>query len=54
MPTKRIDDAWEQPQQCKDPDHFPPRMMVFKPGTYEHTCPTCDHITVFTIPEKYL
>lgn len=43
MPTRRIDiddsrlDPNERRNFCQHPEHEPPNMRVFKPGTYEHT-----------------
>lgn len=48
MPTRKIADIRSQP--CLNPEHNPPSMMVFKPGTYEHTCPGCGSKTIFTVP----
>lgn len=51
MPTRRIDDAtphWRA-NQCLDPDHNVPTMQYFPPGRYEHECPSCHHVFVFTV-----
>lgn len=47
MPTRKIAEASDK--RCYDPDHSPPTMRVFEPGTYEHECPTCHFKTVFTV-----
>ena len=47
MPTKKIKDA---PKPCFHPDHEPPKLRVFEPGEYEHTCPSCGKVTRFTVP----
>lgn len=47
MPTEKIRDA-DRP--CTSPDHSPPTMQVFSPGTYKHTCSACGHVTWFTVP----
>lgn len=54
MPTRRLPDSeiWKQFERCTHPDHNPPDMRVFEPGTYEHTCPRCGTITIFTVPPK--
>lgn len=58
MPTKRLTptaahsdrlDPNERRNFCQDPEHEPPTMRVFAPGTYEHTCPGCGHKGTFTI-----
>lgn len=51
MPLKKIDDdkTWTG-NVCRSLEHSPPSMMVYKPGTYEWTCPTCGHVTRFTVP----
>ena len=46
MPTKKIA---ELPEVCQHPEHEPPRHQVFTDGVYEHTCPACGHVTVFTV-----
>lgn len=48
MPTRKIRDLDPQ-QTCRDPDHDPPKHMVYPVGVYEHTCPTCGKVTVFTV-----
>lgn len=35
---------------CMHPEHLPAKHRVFDPGEYEHTCPSCGHITRFTVP----
>lgn len=45
--TRKIADA--PPPPCQHPEHNPPSMMVWEPGTYEHTCPHCGHVTLFNI-----
>lgn len=50
-PTKKIADA---PVPCFHPEHDPPSMMVFEPGTYEHTCPSCGKKVVFTVGGTFL
>lgn len=57
MPTRRIDapkenqDPNSRRSVCQHPEHEPPSMRVFKPGTYEHTCPGCGHKGFFVVPE---
>lgn len=48
MPTRKI--AEHRSHACQHPEHEPPSMMVFKPGTYEHECPSCSRKLVFTVP----
>lgn len=31
-------------QNCKNPEHNPPTMIVLKPGTHTYQCPKCGHI----------
>jgi len=45
---KKITDA---PKPCMSLEHNIPNMMVFTPGTYEHTCPSCGKKTIFTVPQ---
>lgn len=53
MPTRKLPDTEILPMplpQCRHPDHDPPTHRVFEPGTYEHTCPACGRIVIFTVP----
>lgn len=34
---------------CTHPGHNPPMHMVYKPGVYEHVCPSCGKKQVFTV-----
>lgn len=52
MPTRKIADPPES-KPCYSPEHSPPSMMVFAPGTYEHTCPSCGKVTIFTVAAGY-
>jgi len=55
MPTYKIRELpVEPPHQpvdsgCRDPDHDPPRNMVFEPGVWRHVCPSCGHEQTFTV-----
>ena len=51
MPLKKLDDdkTWTR-KVCRSPEHNPPGMMVYRPGTYEWTCPKCGDVTSFTVP----
>lgn len=35
--------------ECLDPSHGPPAFQLFESGTYEHRCPSCGHLTYFTV-----
>jgi len=48
MPTRKIRDI-KFKQQCLDPEHNPPNMMVWEPGVYEHECPKCHKKQTFTV-----
>ena len=39
------------PEQCKDPEHNPPSMIVLKPGTHTWECPSCGQESTFTVPD---
>lgn len=55
MPTRRIADVPDRcasPRPCTHPDHGPPTMMVYEPGVYEHICPRCGAVHVFTVEER--
>ncbi len=57
MSLKKLpdDELWNNKQkQCRHPEHEPPSMRVYEPGTYEYTCPHCGKKTVFTVPGIYL
>lgn len=45
--TKKIKDF---SKHCLNPSHNPPSHRVYSPGEYEHTCPSCGHVTRFTVP----
>jgi hypothetical protein len=53
MGLRRLPDApndpWTKPA-CHSTEHNPPNMMVFRPGRYQWTCPSCGHVTTFTVP----
>jgi hypothetical protein len=51
MPTRKIADP--PPRPCSDPEHNPPSMRVYRPGTYEHECPRCHQKQVFIIHETW-
>lgn len=34
---------------CLHAQHYPPTHMVFRPGTYQHRCPGCGHVTTFFV-----
>lgn len=53
MPLKKIDDPKLPERPCPSREHNPPAHMVYKPGTYEWTCPTCGHVTRFTVQGVY-
>jgi hypothetical protein len=53
MPTRKIADEKDF-RPCRHPDHEPPKMMVFQPGTYEHECPACGKKIVFTVHGTYM
>jgi predicted RNA-binding Zn-ribbon protein involved in translation (DUF1610 family) len=44
---KKIKDA-DKP--CLSSEHNPPSHMVYSPGTYEYTCPSCGKVTIFEVP----
>lgn len=62
MPTKKIGDVPEgfessfpsAPRPCRDSEHNPPSMRVFEPGVYEHTCPRCKAMQIFTVQKPML
>lgn len=47
MPTRKIADPPKK--SCTHPEHRPPSMRHFSPGTWEHTCPACGQATRFTV-----
>ena len=52
MPTRKIADE-PKDRVCRHPEHNPPGMCVYEPGTYEHTCPACKRKQVFVVQRKY-
>ena len=50
MPTKKISD---EKRLCSHPEHHPPSHMVYEPGTYEHTCPSCGQKITFVVHGTY-
>lgn len=53
MPTRKISEATSWSKLCKDPDHNPPSMIVYEPGQYEHVCPKCGKVQIFTVSKKF-
>lgn len=49
--TKKVGEITEK-KECRDSEHKPPTMVVYEPGIYEHTCPSCGEITNFTVAKK--
>jgi hypothetical protein len=53
MPTRKIDERFtlgaDARVTCRDPDHQPPDMLAYEPGTYEHVCARCGMARVFTV-----
>lgn len=56
MTTRKISDlpkphdGWSHKKRmCISPYHLPPSHRVFEPGVYEHTCPMCGNVIVFTV-----
>jgi hypothetical protein len=37
------------PKICSHYAHNPPNMMVYEDGIYEHVCPGCGAVSVFTV-----
>lgn len=48
MPLKKIADL-DKSEFCISSEHNPPTMIVLPDGVYEYTCPSCGHITTFTV-----
>jgi len=49
MSTRKLDEPKLNKEQCHNPEHDPPKMMVFEPGSYEHECPGCKMKQYFRI-----
>jgi hypothetical protein len=55
--TERIVDLYDEPIKwvaqmpkfCNHPEHNPPMFMVYRPGKYRHTCPSCGRVQEFEI-----
>lgn len=44
-----IEKIADVPTPCLSPSHNPPSHIVLPPGTYRHTCPSCGHVSTFTV-----
>lgn len=53
MPTRKISEPKDD-NKCNHPEHDPPMHRVFENGTYEHKCPACGNIQVFTVNKPTL
>ena len=51
--TRKVRDL-DRDETCTDPGHKPPGMMVYEDGHYEHTCPSCGHVTRFVVRKSRL
>lgn len=54
MPTRKINsdfNCFKQERPCVDLEHDPPNMRVFEPGEWEHKCPSCGNIQIFTVAD---
>jgi len=51
---RKIADEYVGEKPCRHPEHNPPNMRVYKPGTYEHECPKCGSKIEFTVRGVYL
>jgi len=54
MPERKIGEPNWPTAHCRDKDHRPAAMLVRPPGVYEHTCPACGKIVIFTIQPRVL
>lgn len=55
MTTRKIKelDSWDT-TICRNPNHNPPGMMVYQPGLWEHTCPSCKRSFTFIVRPNHL
>lgn len=37
---------------CTSVDHYPPSYIVYDPGVWEHTCPSCQKVIRFNVFPK--
>lgn len=53
MPTRKIADTFAPCAVayglCSDREHELPNLHLFEPGVYEHECPSCGIVRIFTI-----
>jgi predicted RNA-binding Zn-ribbon protein involved in translation (DUF1610 family) len=50
MPTVKIVDTPSKVSLCQDAEHAPPdNKTPFDKGDWEHTCPNCGFMTIFSI-----
>lgn len=47
-PLKPNEKPWDL-EVCKDPEHFPPSMIVLPPGLHIWVCPSCGHEMPITV-----
>jgi hypothetical protein len=50
---KNIDKIMDIPEPCTHPEHEIPGHIVLSPGVYQHRCPHCLQVTIFTVPRKF-
>lgn len=48
LPEKKYG-SMQKKGHCYDPNHNPPAFMVLEDGVYENVCPSCGHITNFSV-----
>ena len=53
MSTRKIADL-KRKDTCRDPEHEPPKMMVFEEGIWEHICPSCGKRQTFRVENPTL
>ncbi len=44
----------ELPNACNHPEHNPPMHMVYENGIWEHICPACGNLQIFTVNKPTL
>lgn len=51
--TKTADAPPSTNVPCTNPAHSPPTLGTYRPGAHQYICPTCKHVTTFTVDPAF-
>lgn len=51
--TKTADAPASTNVPCMNPAHSPPTLGVYRPGAHQYICPSCKHVTTFTVEPSF-